>query len=702
MRQRARPSGPAGLLPLALMLVLSPRPPRLQAQELPDSLVVLDSVVVSVTRSPAALGQSPYAVSLLRGGELQLGNAGVSLEEALQALPGVQIQNRFNYSVGEKISIRGFGARSQFGVRGVKLLVDGIPATLPDGQGTLDHLDVGSLGRVEALRGPSSALYGNGAGGVLSFETRPPPLSGTRQEARAVLGEDGLFRFQATTSGTTGKTGYVISLSTLHYDGFRSNPEAPGEAYGVSDRVTLNGQVTTPVAGGSLRITANAFDLSSENPGQLPRDLLHEENLQAWGFNVRQGTRKDVRQGQLGASWRGEVGGLNGRLVAWGLARELDNPIPPRVVDLDRVAGGVRALVFNERARRPGDVEWLVGAELELQRDDRLNHENEQGARGALTLDQLERVRGLGVFLQVRTFFSDRLSAVGALRHDRFRFEAEDHLVTAGNEDDSGTRVMSAWSPSIGLHFQASEGVALYANVATALTTPTTTELANQPSGRGGFNPELDPVRSLTAELGVRGHAGSRVGYEAAAFLTGLRDELIAFEDPVQEGRTFFRNAGSSTYTGVEGALSLSLRDGVSARVSYTYVNARFDDFRADGDVFDDHDVPGLAPHRLDGLVRVTRGTWFGEARGDYVGRVPVDNANSAFADGYGLLDVRTGLDGAPLGMLELSPFVGVSNVFDTRYAASVAVNAFGGRFYDPGPGRAFFVGLSAAYSGGR
>ena len=707
--RRALPPAYAVALPLFITALLaSVGAPPAGAQEPPDSIVAIDSVVVTITRGPIRVGRFPYAVSVLRGRELRLGNSGFSLEEAVQALPGVQIQNRYNYSVGEKISIRGFGARSQFGVRGVKILVDGIPATLADGQGTLDHLDVGSLGRVEVLRGPSSALYGNGAGGVLSFETRRPPAVGIRQEARAVAGRNGLFRFQSTTSGTVGGTGYFVSVSTLNYDGFRTHPNTPGALYGLTDRVTFNAQVSSSVGTGTLKVTANYFDLSAENPGQLPQSFLDEGNLEAWGSNVAQNTRKDVRQGQLAASWTGSIGSINSQLVGWGLFRELDNPIPPRVIDLDRTAWGARALFYTDAAERPGEVQWLGGFEADFQRDDRLNFDNDGGERGALTLDQFETVRAIGVFIQTRARLSERLSVVGALRYDRLRFAVDDALIANGNPDDSGHRIMSALSPSIALHVRLSESFSVYGNVGTAITSPTTTELVNRPSGQGGFNPDLDPVRSITFEVGARGVAGDRVAYEVAAFYTALNDELIAFEDPVQEGRTFFRNAGSSRYAGFEAALRTTLGGGVSGRVAYTYVAAKFDEFRVDGDVFDDNSIPGLAPHRLDGLLHIARNFWYGEIRGDYVDRVPVDNGNSAFADSYGLIDVRTGLDRFSVGRLVISPFGGVTNLFDTKYSASVSVNAFvirrsgtiiaGGRFFEPGPGRAFYIGLGLAY----
>ncbi|GMR13461.1 MAG: TonB-dependent receptor [Gemmatimonadota bacterium] len=697
---RALPSARSVTLPLiAITTLMVGFGPRWAAGQEPSGAIVdIDSVTVNITRGPTRVGRSPYAVSVLRGRELQMGNSGFSLEEALQALPGVQIQNRYNYSVGEKVSIRGFGARSQFGVRGVKILVDGIPATLADGQGTLDHLDLGSLGRVEVLRGPSSALYGNGAGGVLSFETRPPPTVSIRQEARAVAGGNGLFRFQSTTSGTAGGLGYLLNVSSLKYDGFRTHPNKPGALYGLTDRVTVNAQVSSQAGGGSLKVTANYVDLSAENPGQLPRSFLDDGNLQAWRFNVEQNTRKDVRQGQLGASWTGPMGDLDSQLVVWGLFRKLDNPIPPRVVGLDRTAWGARTLFSTDAAERPGQVQWLGGFDSDFQRDDRLNFYNDGGERGEITRDQFETVRAVGVFLQTRGRLTERLSVVGALRYDRFRFAVDDALVAAGDPDDSGDRVMSGLSPSLGLHVQLTESFSVYGNLGTAITTPTTTELANQPSGQGGFNPRLDPVRSTTFEVGARGVLSDRMGYEAAAFLTALDDELIAFEDPVQAGRTFFRNAGSSRYVGFEAALRTTLVSSVSARVAYTYVAAEFDEFRVDGEVFDDNRIPGLAPHRLDGLLRISRNSWFGEIRGDYVDRVPVDNGNSAFADSYWLIAVRAGIDRFSLGRLEISPFGGVTNLFDNAYSASVSVNAFRGRFFEPGPGRAIYIGLGAAY----
>ena len=685
---------------------LSPWTPEIAAQEPLDSVIPLDSIVVNVLRSTVGLDRAPYAVSVSSGQALQLGNTGFSLDEALQGIPGLQIQNRYNYTVGERISIRGFGARSQFGARGIKILVDGIPATMADGQSTLDHLDIGSLGRAEVLRGPAAAIYGNGGGGVLSFETAAAPDVPVRQEAKAVLGENGLMRFQSTTSGTQGGTSYLVNISHLTYDGFRTvadsslfvEERADSSLYGLATRLNVNGQVALEAGAGQLRITANFFDLAGESAGGLNRtDMYVNESLNARGGgfgNVAKNARKDLYQGQLGATWSGPVGGLNAEFTGWGLFRRMDNPIPPRIIDLERNAFGVRAMVSTESSGDPGEVALRAGFDLDFQRDDRVEHSNVAGKRGALTKDQFETVAATGVFLQSTATLTEQISLMGGLRYDRFEFEVDDRLPA----NNSGDRVMDELSPTVGLVVEASPTLSIFGNFATSLATPTTTELANTPEGGTGFNPDLNPQTGNTGEVGFRGQANNRFGFEMSVFLTNLTNELVPFETAAQDGRVFHRNSGRSTYKGLEASVRAVLPRGVSGQLSYTLVDAKFDEFSVEGDVFDGNFVPGLARNRLEGLLRVTQGPWYGEVRGDYVGRIETrdDNAAETFAKPYTLWDVRTGLSGQRVGNLVVEPFVSLTNILDEVYSAAVAVNAYGGRFFEPGPRRAFSVGLSA------
>ena len=662
--------------------------------------VSLAPLVVSVLRSPARLDRLPFSASVLAGSDLSDGTAGVFIEESLHGLPGVRVQNRYNPAVGERISIRGFGARAQFGVRGIKVLVDGVPATLPDGQTTLDHLDVGSLGRVEALRGPAAALYGNGAGGVLLFTSAEPFAGPARWQAVSVAGSDGLLRLQATVSGTAGKLKYRASGARSRFDGFRNNVSGSGEdPYSGATRTTVNAGFDRETGGGVLSARVIGLDLSALNPGSLPSSLFDEGSNQAWGFNVARRTRKDVRQGQVGVAWRGPVGNLQGDVSAYGVRRTLDNPIPTRVVDLTRNGGGVRLALAKEWDRGPGAARLDFGAEGELQSDDRRNFANQGGERGAVVLNQQERVRAAAVFGQLRLPATRRLDVVGALRFDRFRFSADDRFVGPDNPDDSGDRTMSAVSPSVGFHLALGDH-GLFASVARSFETPTTTELANQPDRAGGLNPSLDPQRGWTAEGGLRGEMG-RAAYDLAVFSSRISNQLVPFEVPSAPGRRFYRNAGKSTVRGFEASARVALSQHLTARVAYGYTDVRFDDFEVDGERFDDNRVPGVAPHLVEGAVRAGGGRWFGELRVEVRGSVPVNDANDASADRYALLDLRFGASGLRAGDLRLSPFAGVTNAANARYASSVVVNAFGSRYFEPGPDRGGYVGLSLAWDRG-
>lgn len=695
---------PATLLvaatPLIFTATLLPIPVHGQTQ--PEDTVALAPIVVSVLRSPVRLDRMPFSTSVIAGPDLTRGNTGLFIEEALHGLVGVRVQNRYNPSVGERISIRGFGARSQFGVRGIKILVDGIPATLPDGQSTLDHLDIGSLGRVEALRGPAASLYGNGAGGVILFESAAPYGGVYRQETTVVTGSDGALRLQATGSGTAGGVSFRASAARSRFDGFRTNETGSGEdPYSQATRTTLNAGFKAEAAGGLLALQFNGLELDALNAGSLPGELFDQGSNQAWGFNVRRRTAKDVRQGQAGISWQGVVGGMEGTFSAYGVRRELDNPIPTSVIDLNRSGGGLRLALARHWAMPAGSARADFGVEGELQSDDRRNFANDGGERAALTLDQQERVRATALFGKLHLPMSTRLGVVGALRFDHFSFSADDRFQGADNPDDSGTRTMTGLNPSLGLHLDLGDH-GLFASVARSFETPTTTELANQPDRAGGFNPELEAQRGWTVEGGLRGDLAGRASYDVAVYSSTLVNQLVPFEVPSAPGRRFFRNAGQSRIQGLEASARTQVSSSVTARLSYGYVNARFTEFSVGGNDYADNSVPGIAPHRVEGSLRAARGPWYGEFRVEVRGEVPANNANDASADQYTLMEVRVGGSDIVWGNWTLSPFAAVTNLADARYASSVVVNAFGGRYFEPGPDRGGYLGLKVAWESAR
>lgn len=726
----------AALLVQALVGPLAAAPRPAGAQQEPDSVphFRLDSLTVRVLGTPIAVGRSAYPISVAGRSELRDGKTGMYLEEALRALPGVQVQNRFNYAVGERVTIRGFGARAQFGVRSINVVVDGIPATLPDGQSTLDHVDIASLGRVEALRGPASALYGNASGGVLRFRTEVPTQAPLRQEATAVGGSQGLLRLQSTTSGTVGSAGYRLSVNRLSYDGFRREMAVvagdtvvatPELRYGGAERLHVNGRLEQPLARGTLGLTLNHLDLDSENPGSVTQRLLEKDEkyrLIAPIYITNQ-TGKEVQQSQLGVTWTGPAAGLDIEAAVYALTRDFSNPLPADVVDVDRRAGGARLTLGRSEPFEDLELTLLVGGEFDFQDDDRREYANSGGKPAAQRLNQNESVRSAGTFVQASAFLLDRVTLSGGLRYDHTRFKVEDLFLpfTAGNPDDSGRRDMNKWSPTVGIHVAATPWLGLFANHATFFETPTTVELGNREGGRGGFNPDLDPQEGRTFEVGARGAYGDLFAYEVSVFRTALENELIPYEVPGQPGITYYKNAGSSNRNGWEATLRSRPLEYLSAQLSYTDVDARFEDYvveEAIGTVRYRVDlagkrIPGLAPRQLQATLRGTYREWFLEADAQYVGRVAVNDRNcldpialtpcaagrDGFAEDYTLFGVRAGASALSLGRLEISPFVGVQNLRDERYVSSVTVNAFGNRFYEPGPGRTFFAGATLAVS---
>jgi iron complex outermembrane receptor protein len=709
------------------LLALPAAPATAQTQTDTVPTFNLDSLIVSVLGTPMRFGQSPYPVSVVGESDLRIGKAGMFLEEALQALPGVQVQNRFNYAVGERVTIRGFGSRAQFGVRGINVVVDGIPATLADGQSTLDHVDIASLGRVEALRGPASAIYGNASGGVLRFESEMPATVPAREELTAVGGSHGLRRLQSTTSGTVGGAAYLVSVDRLDYDGFRhfgvvANADS---AYGGAERTHINARLEQGIGGGELGITVNYLDLDAESAGSLSRSAFNAEPDQIHPFYKRDLTGKEVQQTQLGVTWVGALGGFEANAAVYGLTRDFANPIPNEYVDADRRASGVRLTL--ERGLTT-DVSVLVGAEYDRQDDDRREYYNLGGRPDTALINQTEKVQSAGAFLQMSAALQDRINLVGAARYDFARYEVQDFLVRpapVNNPDNSGGRDMNNVSGSLGIHVSIVPQLSAFANVSTSFETPTTVELGNQATVSGGFNPALDPATGRTFEAGVRGTFSDRIAFEGTAFLVKLENEIISGQNV--DGVDYFRNVPKTERKGAEVIARARLLDFLSGQVSYTRTDATFEEAtdRYNVDVAGKK-VPGLAPQQLQASVRGTWGSWYLDLGAEYTDEMAVNDRNclvvldatgacplttsngrqDGFTRAYTVLGVRVGGSAIQLGGLEISPFAAVQNLMDKRYMASVVPNAFAPvanhtnvRFYEPGPGRTFHVGATLAVS---
>ena len=691
--------------PLAVaVVILAPLVGGVAEMRAQDTATVrLEPVVIEVGRGARrSLLELPFAVTVQTPDSARPGQRHLALDETLWLIPGLSVSNRNNPSQDPRISIRGFGARSAFGVRGIRVLRDGIPLTLPDGQTPVDYLDLESVGRVEVMRGSASSLYGNAGGGVVDLRTsapQPVPISGA---VRFWSGSFGSRRIVGKTSGSTGGFGYQGNVARTESDGYRD----------YSRQRTTNGfgRLSYDNDAGSYAIEWLGVNTPvAQNPGAITRAQFESNPQLADPLAVRKGARKAVTQSQFGLTARRD--GARGEVEASAYVgtRGLDNPLTFGVVDVDRTmsGGNLRATVpFSAFAAQH---RLTIGTELQFQNDWRRNFTNCNDVpppttstatcptpgveRGSVTLDQKEIVSSVGSYLRDELALGERFSLTASARADAVRFRVNDRLIDATNPDDSGKRTLAAVSPMAGILMRLSDSHSAYANVSTAFETPTATELGNQPSGAAGINQDLKPQRSVTYEVGVKGVGETGLQYNAALFSTRVHDELIPFDIPGGGGRRYFRNAGRTSRRGAELGLGLDLGP-VELGGAYTYANYRFVDFTVDTAHYAGNRIPGIARQTFQGsaALHAPFATFVTEAT--LTDRMLVNDANSESAPGYAIFSARV-LSSALWQGSGAELTLGAQNLFNTRYISSVSVNAAGGKFYEPGSQRSLYIGIS-------
>ncbi|MCI0527801.1 MAG: TonB-dependent receptor, partial [Nitrospira sp.] len=357
------------------------------------------------------------------------------------------------------------------------------------------------------------------------------------------------------------------------------------------------------------------------------------------------------------------------------------------------LGGGVKYTYTTEMSNRQNRL--IAGIDTDYQNDDRRRFNNDSGLIGDLTFNQIEEVGNVGPYIQDEFNLLENLIVTVGARYDRVRFDVEDLFVSDG--DDSGNRTLDHFSPKIGLLYNPSSGFNLYGNISTSFETPTTTEFAN-PSGAGGFNPDLEPQTAVNYEIGVKGNIKEKLRYELVGFTVGVEDELIPFELPDMPGRTFFENAGKSTRNGVELGVTVEPVKGLTLSGTYTYSDFFFEEFRTDDAVFDDNQIPGIPKNQAYGEIAYYHASGvYGAWDVLFVGEFFANNANTVKTDSYTVSNLRLGYIGR-FGNWGFSPFLGLNNLFDEEYNANVRINAANGRYFEPAPGFNLYGGASLSY----
>jgi len=655
----------------------------------------MEPIVITAPRMERNLLDVPAAVDAVDREEIRSGRRGLTLDESLQRIPGLYFQNQYNFAQGLRISTRGFGARAPFGIRGIRLRVDGFPETLPDGQSQTDAIDLESAERIEVIRGPAAVAYGNAAGGVIDVTTADGRDMAYSPTISAQGGSDGYAKGGIRAGGNNGRWAYHISGSALRFDGFREQSRA--------QRDRVNAKVTRSFDGQrELQTVLTLMDNPvAEDPGGLTAERLERDRSSAAEGARKVDSGQDASQQRLGVRWRdGDWAGGALTVRSFYSHRDFEQQLPfspgPSLLGYERDFFGLGTEFTSSVRVADVPVQYTIGGEADRQIDDRFRFDVDGGGTPtAQVADERQQATASGLFAQADLGVTDALDLSAGLRFDRVRFAIDDELTSDG--DDSGSRRFDETSGSLGALYALSPDHRLYANISTAFETPTFTEFAD-PDGTGGFNPAIEPQQALNREIGARGRFGRDLRYQIALFRVDVDDEIVSFSFEGNE-RDFYENAAETRRDGVELGLDWIASERLSIAAAWTWSDYRFERFvDREGNDFTGNRLPGLPEHKLfvEADWRAADGR-YARAGIRYVDSVYADNANEVPVDDYTTLDLRAGRVWGAAGR-RVEAWFGIDNATDIDHVANVRVNASGGRFFEPAPGRTFVAGLEVGF----
>ncbi len=681
--------------------------PLVWAEDLTQDVTVLPTLHVEATRTDTTYLQTPASVFRIDAPQVDTSSQ-VNLTEVVKGVPSLQIRNRENYAQDLQLSMRGFGARSTFGVRGIRLYVDGIPATMPDGQGQTSNIDLSSLDHVEVLTGPFSSLYGNSSGGTILTSTKEGQgkdsielsySGGSHDKSRAGL------VLQGGAKGAN-EPSYIISSSYFDTDGYREHSGA--------EKVLNNAKLSWNLDDGSkINWVTNYVKIHADDPQGLTRDQWNANPKQQVPFLKQFNVRKDIEQTQMGVTWSKPINDKNELYAMAYLGnRQVTQyqSIPKSTQDASiNHAGGV---IDFERDYYGADFRWTgkellpnttlsVGVALDAMDEDRKGFENfnlvngqpSYGVKGNLRRDEDNTLWNIDPYLQASWQFLPTWRLDTGVRYSNVHYKSKDNYLSNGN--DSGKTDYDKVLPSAALSWQILPELMAYVSYAKGFETPTFTEMAYRPDGESGFNFDLTASTSDTYETGLKSqnHLGD---FTLAVFQTKTKDDIVSAGN--SNGRSTFRNADKTLREGVEFAWHKKLWRDLTATASYTYLDATFDaDIPALGSIAQipaGNAIPGIAKNQAyASLAWQPSHGLYGGVDVQYMDKVYVNDTNSDVAPSYSVTSANVGYAWV-MGDWKVNSFARVDNLFDKNYAGSVIVNDGNGRYFEPADGRNWSAGL--------
>ena len=676
---------------------------------LPLAAQSLEEVVISATRSEQRSFDAPAAISVVDRDTIQNGGPQINLSESLNRVPGLTILNRQNYAQDLQLSIRGFGARTPFGIRGIRLMIDGIPATTPDGQGQGSSISLPSTERIEVLRGPLALMYGNSSGGVIQAFTRDAPEV-PEFTAQAYTGSFDMRRTAWQYAGRIGDYGLVADYSTFDTNGFRDNSK--------TQRTQFNGKLSfNPNDQTQVNVVFNQFDMPlAQDPLGLTAQQLAINPRMAGNNAAIASVRKITSQNQLGSSatYTLDADRSVTARAYYGVRENLQYQANNAWVGLNRDYYGA-GLQYNEKTSLAGrPVRLVAGYEYDYSTERRQGGSattSGQQSTDPLTRNEDNRSQNSDFFAQATTLATDTISVITGVRSSTVSFTSQDYIPTP--IDGSGSVAYRATSPVLGLTYHATDRLNLYANYGKGFETPTLAEVAyidngnNTPTAR--FNPALRASSSQHYEIGAKWLPSNTSRVDLTAYQIDSRDEIVVAYGG--SGPTSYKNAPGTQRRGVELSANNWLTPHVSALLSASWIDANFTQAytSSTGNVLAGNKMPGIPQHfvfsellwtsqavgggRRAAMLGTRAGFEFVSAGRLYANDTNVYGGSSASVPGYTALNAKVS-QGWALGSSLLTAYARVDNLVDKRYVGSVIVNQSSGQFYEPAPGRNWTLGL--------
>lgn len=680
--------------------------------------IILSPVVVTATKNAVNSFDLPVSIDVVDKSSIQDGQAQMVLSESLIRVPGITAQNRTQFSQDPQISTRGFGSRSAFGVRGLRIYVDGIPFSMPDGIGQPGNIDLNAVKSIEVMRGPFSSLYGSSSGGVIQLLTEDSPKTPLEVSGGYMFGSYGTQKETLRAAGSEGNFEYLVNYSKFETDGYRANSAADKEQ--LTAKMKFNLTDTTKVT-----VMANWMDMNAQDPlglgrtasATLPSAFVTPKAVP--GAALRANTRVSRTNTQAGVNLEQIINENNTlNLIAYGGQRDnlqflslSTTSTSGRASAIARDFWGTELRWTNkgELLSRPytitsgltyghmEDVRKDIAATAGVMLDESvLANVNRRENNIAYNFDQ---------YLQGQLGLLDNLDIHAGVRHTKVNLKVEDNLVNltlVGSDnkyrDGSGNVSYDKTTPVIGTTWKVNPQFNLYANYGKGFETPTLIEVAYANSSGSGPNLTLKPSTSDNYEIGAKAFVGDVARVNAAVFRTETEGELVTSQSGTY---AVYSNAGKTKRQGLELSADVNLPYNFGLYGAYTYLDAKFtSDYLSSGNtVKTGNKIPGTYRSQVYGEV-----TWKAptvgfstalEAR--YNSKVFVDDLNSDSAPSYTVFNVRAVLQ-QEVQKWRFSEYVRVENLFDKDYIGSVRINDSNSRFFEAAPGRNYLMGVNATY----